>query len=553
MFKGFVLFVLLSTGQVCLYGQGSVLMVGGGQENYNDWSDEPYGWFVQMADSGKIINIDASSTSSWYPAYFKWLGAAISSHELQIPSRTVANDSATYLELISAKGIFIEGGNQWPYVDYWKGTLVEEAIHHIFQNGGAIGGTSAGLAILGEFVFDAQNGSLYPDQVAYNPYYNRVSITDDFLEILPNIFTDSHFHTRARLGRLVPMMARRIQDHGNDDIMGIGLDDNTAFCIAANGEGKAFGEGTVTILYKKPESYVSAIVNQAVTFTHLAYHQLIHGATFNIQSRQFIDTGSFLQPVGLPPAPSVSQDTVLNGSLEQTSEIGEVVITNLTSDPLNAWRGYLGQTAGTAIVPHSVIIPKLWNDLDLAENRFIGGMYGIATHPHYTAIYIDDNSHHQVSYPGILTVDKLMIILDGYDMTHAGFNTSLNTNYPGIVGATLHFLGNGRQYDLMNHSPLVSIADPISDGVADGFYLFGNYPNPFNPQTHISFRVPYQTRVRLEILNVYGQIVEVLLEDNVTPGTYQITWKTAEHPSGVYFYRLNTPGFTATRKGILLK
>lgn len=545
--------IILLLSPVLLFAQGSVLMVGGGSEDYNDWSDEPYGWFVQAADSGKIINIDASSTASFYPAYFQWLGAHVSSHALQIPSRSTANDSSTYLELISAEGIFIEGGNQWPYVNYWKGTLVEDAIHQVFQNGGAIGGTSAGLAVLGEFVFDAENGSLYPDQVAYNPYYYRVSITDDFLQILPSIFTDSHFHTRARLGRLVPMMARRIQDHSNDNIMGIGVDDNTAFCVSPNGDGKTFGEGTVTILYKKPTSQISAMVNQAVTYTDITYHQLIHGAVFNILSKQLVDSGPYLQTVGTTPAAGVYQDTTLNGSLEATANIGEIVITNLTSDPLNAWRGYLGQTAGGAFFPHSVIIPKLWDDLELAENRFIGGMYGVAIHPHFVAVYIDNNSQHWVSSQGTMTVDKLMIVLEGHQMTHAGFNTSRNTNYPGIINATLHFLGDDKQYDMVNHGPVVSIHEPEDGASISEFSLLGNYPNPFNPVTHIIFKIPRLIRVRLEILNITGQVIDILVDEDLGAGVYQRSWFTQQHPSGVYFYRLVADDFSQTRKGILLR
>ncbi len=278
-----------------LYSQGSALLVGGGQENYHAWSDLPYGWFVQKADSGKIINIDVSTASSWYPAYFKWLGAASTSHEFQISTRAAANDSATFQELISARGIFIEGGDQWQYVSTWKGTLVEDAIHFVFSQGGVIGGTSAGLAILGEIVFDAKFGTAYPDQVAYNPYHSRVSFTDDFLHILPNVFTDSHFHTRARLGRLVPMLARRIQDYANDDIMGIGVDENTAFCIESDFTGVTYGEGTVTILWKSDSSYIKAVTGLPPTFTHLRYFQLNHSAVFSLLDRSLIDPGQYLQ------------------------------------------------------------------------------------------------------------------------------------------------------------------------------------------------------------------------------------------------------------------
>ncbi len=157
-----------------LSAQGSVMLVGGNAESYGGWSDDPYGWFVQQADSGKIVNIDVSEASDWYPAYFINLGADSSSHELQIPNIFSANSQNVYHDLVTANGIFIEGGDQWDYVQTWKGTLVDSAIHVVFNNGGVIGGTSAGLAILGEIVFDAENGSLTSDQAIANPYHPRI-------------------------------------------------------------------------------------------------------------------------------------------------------------------------------------------------------------------------------------------------------------------------------------------------------------------------------------------------------------------------------------------
>ncbi|MBN2365674.1 MAG: T9SS C-terminal target domain-containing protein, partial [Calditrichaeota bacterium] len=472
---------------------------------------------------------------------------------LQIPDRTTANDSATYRTLITARGIFIEGGDQWPYVNYWKGSLVEDAIHYVFQHGGVIGGTSAGLAVLGEFVFDAQYGSLYPEQAAYNPYHYRVSITDDFLEILPDVFTDSHFHTRARMARLVPMMARRIQDHGDDNIMGIGLDDNTAFCILPDRTGTAYGEGTVTILHKSPGSQISAEAGTPVVFTDIVYNQLIHGAVFDIQTRQLVNTGPYIQSAGTPPASGSILDTTLNGSLESTAQIGEVVITNLTTDPLNAWRGRLGQSPGLAVVPNSIIMPKLWNNIDLSENRFIGGMYGIATHNHFAAIYIDDNSSHRVSSSGIITADRLMYILDGYGMTHYGFNTSLNTNYPAIIGAKLHFLNTAVQYDLTAHGAVVALEHLSGKAGTGKFGLLNNYPNPFNAVTQIEFELPESTPASVEIFSVTGQLVAVVADDNFKQGFYQVTWDARNHPSGIYFIRLSTPDFSNTRQCLLLR
>ena len=545
--------LLLCLWTILGLGQGSVMLVGGGGEDYYDWSDAPYGWFVQAADSGIIINIDASSTSSWYPGYFEWLGADNGSHDLQIANRTVANDSSTYYELISARGIFIEGGDQWPYVNYWKGTLVEDAIHYVFQQGGVIGGTSAGLAVLGQFVFDAEFGGLAPDDAAYNPYHYRVSITDDFLTVLPDVFTDSHFHTRARMGRLVPILARRIQDHGNDNIMGIGVDDNTAFCIDPSGQGTVYGEGTVTLLHKTPDSEISVQPGQPVLFTHIRYHQLIHGVVFDIIGRQLVATGPDLQTVGVPPGSASYQDTTLAGSVESTANIGEVVITNLTSNPLNAWRGNLGQSAGTATLEQTIIMPKLWNNLDFSENRFVGGMYGVATHPHYCAIYIDDNSSHSVSAQGVVTADRLMYILDGYNMTHAGFSSRVNSNYPGIIHATLHFLGDESRYDLSLHAPLVGLGSGVAENYPTDFTLYSNYPNPFNPETFFKFYLPRSQSVRLEIYNIRGQLMVQLLKQQMSGGFHTVRWDAAEVPSGIYFYRLSGEQDTAIGKCVLIR
>jgi cyanophycinase len=548
------IFCVLFTGIVItnLFSQGSVLLVGGGQENYNDWSDLPYGWFVQKADSGKIINIDVSSASSWYPGYFQWLGASAGSHEMQIATGSTANDSTTYFELITAKGIFIEGGDQWPYVSTWKGTLVEDAIHYVFNHGGAIGGTSAGLAVLGDVVFDAKFGGASPDLVAYNPYNNRVSFIDDFLGLLPNVFTDSHFHDRGRLGRLVPMLARRIQDYGEANIMGVGVSINTALCVEPNLIATAYGEGVVTILYKSNESVILAEQGQAPTFTNINYHMLNHSAVFDLQSRTLVSPGQHLSALPPPSGNTPTyRDTTINGSLENSANLGEVVISNLTSGTLTAWYGNLVQGAGAGIIPETVIIPKLWNDSDYFENRFIGGFWGVATNPHFTAIYVDDNSNSTISSDGILTADGLMYILDTYDASYAGIVSS-GSNYSGIIGAKLHFLGHQDGYNLATHSAITDI-NSGENKPPSRFNLKGNYPNPFNSSTRIEYYLPVRSTVEIAIFNIHGQLISRLYKGTQNAGDHQITWDAQHLPSGMYFYRIQTSGQSLTKKCLLLK
>ena len=88
------------------------------------------------------------------------------------------------------------------------------------------------------------------------------------------------------------------------------------------------------------------------------------------------------------------------------------------------------------------------------------------------------------------------------------------------------------------------------------FELSQNYPNPFNPSTTITYRVPKEANVRLEILSLLGQQLETLAEGTHTPGTYSVVWSIADRreASGVYFARLLADGkVVKTQKMTLLK
>ncbi len=82
--------------------------------------------------------------------------------------------------------------------------------------------------------------------------------------------------------------------------------------------------------------------------------------------------------------------------------------------------------------------------------------------------------------------------------------------------------------------------------------LSQNYPNPFNASTLISFGLPVDAQVRLEVYNILGQRVTTLRDEFMPAGTHSVTWN-ADVASGVYFYRLQTDEFTETRKMTLMK
>ncbi len=554
MKRWLILFLLICTGN--LFAQGSLLLVGGGYDGSGSWIDEPFQWFVNQADSGIIIDIDTDSGAGYADDFIK-LGADSASETMIIGSRSMADDSATYKKLIKAKAIFMHGGDQWDYVSTWKGTLVEDALHYIFDHGGAIGGTSAGLAVLGSVVFDAKNGSAYPEDVAYNPYNYRVHFTDEFLEILPGVITDSHFHERGRLGRLIPMLARRIKDHGETDITGIGVSHEAALCIDPDKQAVAYGNTSVTILYPGDNSVIKCASGKPVTFTHLNCDQLVPSAVYDLNTRTLVDPGLYLKTVEVPEQTAAFTDTVINGSSESSANLGAVKITRHTDYSTNAFYGSLRQDNVSSTVPYTIIMPKLYNDHEFYENRFVGAMWAAVKNPGHTVIYLDDGCSASIDNQGMLTVTKLAYILDMHEVTHAGLNGARKTNYCGFIGAKIHALANGDWYDLKNHQTITSIESRTGQ-IEQSFLLYSPFPNPFNPVTQIRYGIPEISRVKISIYDINGRLIKTLLDKPQTAGWHQMQWDGRNSQgntvsSGVYFVQLLSDDFVDIKKMVLVK
>ena len=98
----------------------------------------------------------------------------------------------------------------------------------------------------------------------------------------------------------------------------------------------------------------------------------------------------------------------------------------------------------------------------------------------------------------------------------------------------------------------VGVSSPTSP-TPQSYELGQNFPNPFNPVTTIHYTIPGVSHVKLEIFNVSGQSVAMLENKIKSAGHYEITWDAPGLASGIYFYRLVTPKYSATRKMLLLK
>ncbi|RPI19726.1 MAG: T9SS C-terminal target domain-containing protein [Ignavibacteriae bacterium] len=94
--------------------------------------------------------------------------------------------------------------------------------------------------------------------------------------------------------------------------------------------------------------------------------------------------------------------------------------------------------------------------------------------------------------------------------------------------------------------------------VPASYNLYQNYPNPFNPSTKIRFAVASNVKremsnVKLVIFDILGKEISTLVNEKLKPGEYEVEWNASDYPSGVYFYRLITDGFSDTKKMTLVK
>ena len=114
-------------------------------------------------------------------------------------------------------------------------------------------------------------------------------------------------------------------------------------------------------------------------------------------------------------------------------------------------------------------------------------------------------------------------------------------------------LATGHHEEVARNRETIALQDEGDFSVPDTFELEGNYPNPFNPTTTITFNVPEASPVRLAVYDMLGREVRVLIDGNVSPGRTEVVFDAAGLPTGTYLYRLTTPQSSIVRKMLLVK
>ena len=191
--------------------------------------------YIRMGENGgggDFVVLRASGEAE-YNDYIFALCSCDSVETIVFSDRKAAFDPGVAETIRNAEALFIAGGDQSKYVRYWKGTPVEDAIHHVASKPAPIGGTSAGMAILGEFVYSAFGESLTSAVALADPYAADVTLDRDFIDLhrLRSVLMDQHLQERDRIGRIIALLARLIRDGWEPEPRAIAADRETALHV----------------------------------------------------------------------------------------------------------------------------------------------------------------------------------------------------------------------------------------------------------------------------------------------------------------------------------
>lgn len=239
--QGYTSYFTGNTTNITTNPEFGVCMMGGATEN-----DNAMKWLLQKANGGDVVVLRSTGSNGYNDYMYSTLGIPVNSVEtIVITSVAGATNPYVLNKVANAEMIWFAGGNQYDYISYFKNNALEDLINaHVTTKHSPIGGTSAGMAILGNNYFMAQNGSITSAQALANPYNNLATLGhNDFLSIpfMSDVITDTHYDNPDRKGRQVAFMARLKTDFAIIP-KGIACNEYVAVCIGNDGLAHVYGD-----------------------------------------------------------------------------------------------------------------------------------------------------------------------------------------------------------------------------------------------------------------------------------------------------------------------
>jgi cyanophycinase len=266
--------------------RGGFALMGGGDD-----LDIAFRWMCDLSGGGDFLVLRATGSDD-YNDYVRKLCKVNSVATLVIPDRQAAQNPIVASRIRQAEALFIAGGDQSNYIKYWQGTPVTEAVQELIARGVPVGGTSAGEAVLGEYVFSAMNDSVESEETLKDPFNKRVTIARGFLKIphVENTILDQHFIAREREGRLLGFMARIATDNKLREVRGIGVDEKSAVLMLPIGIVEVVGRTHGAYFYRATSQPSS---RKPLTWEGIEIYHAPPGAKFDLNRWIGVDGESY--------------------------------------------------------------------------------------------------------------------------------------------------------------------------------------------------------------------------------------------------------------------
>jgi cyanophycinase len=286
---------------------GPSLIIGGGSTDV----DRAYQVGIDLARGcatagcaplADLTILRVTGTDAYNPSLINLTG--VDSVETLVMTKVAdANLASVETKIKQSEWIFYAGGNQCDYVTVFKGTKVDTATKFAAARGATVGGTSAGAAILGEYIYDGCKSSqgTTSAQALANPYDNGISFTYGYnnFTFMSKVITDQHFKARDRMGRLLAFMARQIKDGKTTKVWGVAVNEQTAVVVDKNGVAAVFrndgifGGNPVPAASADPVAYVvyldtaptTCVAGSPLTASGYKVWKLLPGQSYNLATR----------------------------------------------------------------------------------------------------------------------------------------------------------------------------------------------------------------------------------------------------------------------------
>lgn len=256
-----------------------VALMGGGTD-----VDQAFQWLCGLGGNGDFLVIRATGTDAYNPYVRDLCPNTNSVATLIIPSAAAANLPAVAAIIAQAEVVWIAGGDQSNYIGFWKNTPVQSTLNARIAQGVPVGGTSAGLNVLTQFVYTAQaSQGVTSSQAVADPFNRYMTFDRDFASVplLQGVIGDPHFAARDRMGRDIAFLCRVAANGWSAAPRGIAVDEMTALLVANGGYASVVGSGKVYFL-QAPGLPQVCVAKQPLTYRNIGIARIAAGDGFDL-------------------------------------------------------------------------------------------------------------------------------------------------------------------------------------------------------------------------------------------------------------------------------